>query len=101
MIIFILASCQVNDSNNPQNSNNTAGNPANNNEEESNENNDSDQNNSEENDDHKEIVTKNNELGIKIMDQLAEEDADNNILISLVSFYMSLSIVSLGADNDN
>lgn len=100
MSIFILASCQGNDSNNPQNSNDTAGNPANNNEEVSNENNDSDQNNSEENDDHKEIVTKNNELGIKIMDQLAEEDADNNIFISPVSLYMALSMVSPGAENE-
>src|SRR5699024_526843 len=74
--------------------------PANNNEEVSNENNDSNQNNSEENDDHKEIVTKNNELGIKIMDQLAEEDADNNIFISLVSLYMALSMVSSGAENE-
>src|SRR5699024_12320115 len=69
-------------------------------EEVSNENNDSDQNNSEENDDHKEIVKKNNELGIKIMDQLAEEDADNNIFISPVSLYMALSMVSPGAENE-
>src|SRR5699024_8052537 len=100
MSIFILASCQGNDSNNPQNSNDTAGNPANNNEEVSNENNDSDQNNSEENDDHKEIDTKNNELGIKIMDQLADEDADNNILISPVRLHLTLSMVSPGAENE-
>src|SRR5699024_10038325 len=92
MSIFILASCQGNDSNN--NPNNTAGNPANNNEEVSNENNDSDQNNSEENDDYKKIVTKNNELGFEIMDQLAEKDADNNTFISPVSLYMALSMVS-------
>src|SRR5699024_5358625 len=43
---------------------------------------------------------KNNELGIKIMDQLAEEDADNNIFISPVSLYMALSMVSPGAENE-
>src|SRR5699024_2814342 len=100
MSIFILESCQCNDSNNPQNSNENTENTANNNEKVSNEKKDSEQNNSEENDDHKEIVTKNNELGIKIMDQLAEKDADNNIFISPVSLYMALSMVSSGAENE-
>src|SRR5699024_12525696 len=94
MSIFILASCQGNDSNNTQNSNDTAGNPANNNEEVSNENNGSDENNSEENDDNKEIVTKNNELGSKIMYKLDEKDTDNNIFISHVILYMSKSLMS-------
>src|SRR5699024_1422655 len=98
MSIFILASCQGNDSNN--NPNNTAGNPANNNEEVSNENNDSDQNNREENDDYKKIITKNKVLGFEIKDQLAEKDADNNTFISPVSLYMALSMVSSGAENE-
>src|SRR5699024_490515 len=46
------------------------------------------------------IVTKNNELGIKIMDKLAEEDADNNIFISNDSLYMALSMVSAGAEKE-
>src|SRR5699024_3741887 len=100
MSIIILASCQGNDSNSAQNPNDTAGNPANNNEEVSNEIHESDQNNGEEKDDYKEIVTKNNELGIEIMDQLTEKDADNNTFISPVSLYMALSMVSPGAENE-
>src|SRR5699024_12594658 len=50
--------------------------------------------------DHKDIVTKNNELGSKRMDRLADKDGYNNTCISPVSLYMAISMVSSGAENE-